>query len=115
MAVMKKHSTFSPIFLAERTRDVKDSVRKCAFQILGHRVGIRALTIAQRVKILHNGLNDRVESVKQACYSKLLLEWMKQFCNNSIPKLLALLDVENSLKTSEIVVNELLKGKSELL
>ncbi|XP_046850620.1 condensin complex subunit 3-like isoform X2 [Xenia sp. Carnegie-2017] len=101
-------------YLLERTRDVKDSVRKCAFQILGHRVGIRALTIAQRVKILHDGLNDRVESVKQACYSKLLLEWMKQFCNNSIPKLLALLDVENSLKTSEIVVNELLKAATGL-
>lgn len=96
---------------SERTRDVKDAVRKYAFFVLGTKVGIRALSIAQRVQLLHDGLNDRVPSVKQSCYSRLLLSWVKS-CDENIIKLLELLDVENSVKTVETVVKELLKGKS---
>jgi condensin complex subunit 3 len=85
-------------------------VRKYAFVVLGEKVSIKPLSIAQRVQLLHDGLNDRVTSVKQACYSKLLLSWIKA-CDENILKLLALLDVENSVKTAETVVKELLKGK----
>jgi condensin complex subunit 3 len=77
---------------------------------LAEKVSIRALSIAQRVKLLHDGLNDRVPSVKQVCYSKLLLSWVRA-CDENILRLLALLDVENSVKTAETVVKELLKGK----
>ena len=77
---------------------------------MGEKVGIKALSIAQRVKLLHDGLNERVASVKQVCYSKLLLSWVRA-CDENILKLLALLDVENSAKTAETVVKELLKGK----
>ncbi|XP_028390822.1 condensin complex subunit 3-like [Dendronephthya gigantea] len=96
-------------YIVERTRDIKDAVRKYAFFVLGTKVSIRALTIAQRVQLLHDGLNDRVQSVKQSCYSKLLLSWVKS-CDENIIKLLELLDIENSVKTAETVVKELLKG-----
>ena len=79
--------------------------------MLGQKVSIKALSIAQRVKLLQNGLNDRVASVQQTCYSKLLLSWVKA-CDENILKLLALLDVENSVKTAETVVKELLKGRA---
>ena len=102
------------MYCSERTRDVKDGVRKYAFLVLGEKVSIRALSIAQRVKLLHDGLSDRVPSVKQACYSKLLLTWVKS-CDENILKLLTSLDVENSAKTAENVVNELLKGEDHTL
>ena len=86
-------------------------MRKYAFVVLGEKVSIKALSIAQRVKLLQNGLNDRVPSVQQACYSKLLLSWVKA-CDDNILKLLALLDVENSVKTAETVVKELMKGRN---
>lgn len=44
----------------DRTRDVKDMVRKLAYQVIAERIHIRALTIAQRVRLLHEGLNDRI-------------------------------------------------------
>lgn len=85
-------------------------MRKYAFVLLGEKVSIKVLSVAQRNKLLHDGLNERVPSVKQACYSKLLLSWVKA-CDENILKFLALLDVENSAKTAETVVMELLKGR----
>ena len=46
--------------LLQRARDVKDVVRKLAFQTIAEKVHIKALTIAQRIQLLQNGLNDRV-------------------------------------------------------
>ena len=45
--------------IVERTRDVKDTVRKLAFKIISERIHIRAFTIAQRVRLLQDGLRDR--------------------------------------------------------
>ncbi|ETE63380.1 Condensin complex subunit 3, partial [Ophiophagus hannah] len=42
-----------------RTMDVKEKVRKFAYQMLAEKVHVKALTIAQRVKLLQQGLNDR--------------------------------------------------------
>lgn len=49
--------TLGPIL--ERTRDVKDPVRRLAYNVISEKIHIRALTIAQRVRLLHDGLNDR--------------------------------------------------------
>ena len=46
--------------ILERTRDVKDTIRKRAYQVLADKVHIKALTIAQRVRLLQTGLGDRV-------------------------------------------------------
>ena len=45
--------------MLERTRDVKDTVRKVAYQVIAEKVHMRAFTIAQRVRILQEGLHDR--------------------------------------------------------
>ena len=88
---------------------MKDSVRKLAFFVISEKVSIRALSIAQRIQLLQDGLNDHVESVKKTCCSKLVSCWLKS-CQNSIIDFLALLDVQNSLETVEAVLKELLKG-----
>jgi len=45
--------------ILERTRDVKDVVRRLAYKVIAERIHVRALTIAQRVRLLRSGLNDR--------------------------------------------------------
>lgn len=47
-----------PSILA-RTRDVRDSVRKTAYTVMGEKIHIKALSIANRVRLLHDGLTDR--------------------------------------------------------
>ena len=46
--------------MLERTHDVKESVRRLAYQMLAEKVHMKALTIAQRIRLLQDGLNDRV-------------------------------------------------------
>ena len=45
--------------ILERTRDVKDVVRRLAYKVIAEKIHVRALTIAQRVRLLRQGLNDR--------------------------------------------------------
>ena len=45
--------------ILERVRDVKDVVRRTAYAVIAEKVHVRALTIAQRVKLIQTGLNDR--------------------------------------------------------
>ena len=46
--------------ILERTRDTKDIVRKLAYEVIAEKIHIKALTIAQRVRLLQEGLNDRI-------------------------------------------------------
>ncbi|ELT89300.1 hypothetical protein CAPTEDRAFT_225765 [Capitella teleta] len=90
--------------ILERTRDVKDLVRRLAYQsffdlnlkVIAEKIHIKALTIAQRVRILNEGLNDRSDPVREACTGKLLQTWLLNFSGN-ILELLQSLDVENSM------------------
>ncbi|NXO11713.1 CND3 protein, partial [Oriolus oriolus] len=77
-----------------RTMDVKEAVRKLAYEVLAEKVHIRALTIAQRVKLLQQGLNDRSDAVKEVMKKKLLQAWL-QFSEGDVLELLHKLDVEN--------------------
>ena len=45
--------------ILERTRDTKDSVRKLAYQVIAEKIHIKAFTIAQRERLLQEGLSDR--------------------------------------------------------
>jgi condensin complex subunit 3 len=45
--------------MLERTQDVKEAVRRSAYCVLADKVHVRALTIAQRVRLIQLGLNDR--------------------------------------------------------
>ncbi|KAJ7398549.1 Condensin complex subunit 3 [Pitangus sulphuratus] len=76
-----------------RTMDVKEAVRKLAYEVLAEKVHMRALSIAQRVKLLQQGLNDRSDAVKEVM-RKLLQVWL-QFTEGDVLELLHRLDVEN--------------------
>jgi len=52
-------TTRTLLVMLDRTRDVKDTVRRLSYQVIAEKVHVRALTIAQRVRILRQGLNDR--------------------------------------------------------
>ncbi|XP_004681444.1 PREDICTED: condensin complex subunit 3 [Condylura cristata] len=89
-----------------RTKDVKEAVRKQAYQILAEKVHMRAMSIAQRVMLLQQGLNDRSDAVKQAMQKHLLQGWLR-FTEGNILELLHRLDVENSSEVAVSVLNAL--------
>ncbi|XP_036776938.1 condensin complex subunit 3 [Manis pentadactyla] len=89
-----------------RTKDVKEAVRKLAYQVLAEKVHIRAMSIAQRVTLLQQGLNDRSDTVKQAMKKHLLQGWLR-FTEGNILQLLHRLDVENSSDVAVPVLNAL--------
>ncbi|OPJ70961.1 condensin complex subunit 3 [Patagioenas fasciata monilis] len=76
-----------------RTMDVKEAVRKLAYEVLAEKVPVRVLSIAQRVKLLQQGLNDRCDSVKEVM-KKLLQAWL-QSAEGNVLELLHRLDVEH--------------------
>ncbi|VFV24222.1 condensin complex subunit 3-like [Lynx pardinus] len=89
-----------------RTKDVKEAVRKLAYQVLAEKVHMRAMSIAQRVMLLQQGLNDRSDAVKQAMQKHLLQGWLR-FTEGNILELLHRLDVENSSEVAVSVLNAL--------
>ncbi|KAK1792802.1 hypothetical protein P4O66_012711 [Electrophorus voltai] len=92
-------SAFTLPKIYKRTRDVKEKVRKLAYQVLAEKVHIRALTIAQRVSLLHQGLNDSADSVKDVVKTGLLPAWL-QLLQGDVLQLLHRLDVENCAETA---------------
>ena len=42
-----------------RTRDVKETVRKVAYEVLSEKIHIKALSIALRLQLVNEGLSDR--------------------------------------------------------
>ncbi|RLW09101.1 hypothetical protein DV515_00002905 [Chloebia gouldiae] len=87
-----------------RTMDVKEAVRKLAYEVLAEKVHMRALTIAQRVKLLQQGLNDRSDAVKEVMQKKLLQAWL-QFTEGDVLELLHRLDIENCPEVATPVLN----------
>ncbi|NXF88118.1 CND3 protein, partial [Eubucco bourcierii] len=77
-----------------RTMDVKEAVRKLSYEVLAEKVHMRALSIAQRVKLLQQGFNDRSGAVREVVKKKLLQAWL-QFTEGNVLELLHRLDVEN--------------------
>ena len=91
-----------------RTKDVKDTVRRTALEVLAQRVSIRSLTIAQRRQLLKHGLADRSDTVQQACRAQLLPAWLQQ-CDGDFVQYLQRLDVESCdewVEKSTIVLME---------
>ncbi|XP_060633898.2 condensin complex subunit 3 isoform X2 [Anolis sagrei] len=80
--------------IVSRTMDVKETVRKLAYQVLAEKVHIRALTIGQRVKLLQQGLNDRSDPVKDVVKKQLLQAWLR-LAEGNVLELLHWLDVES--------------------
>ncbi|KAL2305311.1 hypothetical protein Nmel_007293 [Mimus melanotis] len=90
--------------IVSRTMDVREAVRKLAYEVLAEKVHMRALTIAQRVKLLQQGLNDRSGAVKEVMKKKLLQAWL-QFTEGDVLELLHRLDVENCPEVAISVLN----------
>ncbi|XP_027498740.1 condensin complex subunit 3 [Corapipo altera] len=88
-----------------RTMDVKEAVRKLAYEVLAEKVHMRALSIAQRVQLLQQGLNDRSDAVKEGM-KKLLQVWL-QVTEGDVLELLHRLDVENCPEVAIPVLNTL--------
>ncbi|KRZ69074.1 Condensin complex subunit 3 [Trichinella papuae] len=78
--------------LLERTRDIHPVMRLLAFKFIVKNIPPKFLTIKQRVLILEQGLNDKIESIREYCESTLLFEWLKCFDNN-MPNMLLRLNV----------------------
>ncbi|XP_040274976.1 condensin complex subunit 3 [Bufo bufo] len=99
-----------------RIKDVKELVRKLAYQVLAEKVHIRALKIAQRVNLLQLGLNDRSEAVKEIMQKNLLQSWLK-YTEGNVLELLHRLDVENSPEVAVSALNVMfaLSSVSELV
>uniref|UniRef100_A0A3Q2YK40 Non-SMC condensin I complex, subunit G n=1 Tax=Hippocampus comes TaxID=109280 RepID=A0A3Q2YK40_HIPCM len=93
----------------KRTRDVKENVRKLAYQVLADKVHVRALSIAQRVSLLEQGLHDTSEAVKEVVCSRLLPAWLLRLDGNVV-ELLHRLDVENCAQTALEMLNAIFKG-----
>ncbi|XP_051475958.1 condensin complex subunit 3 [Apus apus] len=87
-----------------RTMDVKEAVRKLAYEVLAEKVHMRALSIAQRVKLLQQGLNDRSDAVKEVMKKKLLQAWLR-FTEGDVIELLHRLDVEDCPEVAISVLN----------
>ncbi|KFQ13345.1 Condensin complex subunit 3, partial [Leptosomus discolor] len=87
-----------------RTMDVKEAVRKLAYEVLAEKVHMRALSIAQRVKLLQQGLNDRSDAVKEVMKKKLLQAWLR-LAEGNVLELLHRLDVENCPEVAIPVLN----------
>ena len=64
--------------IAGRTRDVKDTVRKTAYEVLSEKVHVKALSIAQRLQLLNEGLNDRSGKIHELFNPEILTVLKKE-------------------------------------
>ncbi|KAL3865140.1 hypothetical protein ACJMK2_006761 [Sinanodonta woodiana] len=91
-----------------RTHDLNQTVRKTAYLVLSEKVHIKALSIALRLQLMNDGLNDRAETVRTTCSSKLLPVWLRTFGGN-ILELLGSLDVEDSTNVCSLMLEHFFK------
>ncbi|NXS10886.1 CND3 protein, partial [Neodrepanis coruscans] len=90
--------------IVSRTMDVREAVRKLTYEVLAEKVHMQALSIAQRVKLLQQGLNDRSDAVKEVVKKKLLPAWLR-FSEGDVLELLHRLDVENCPEVAVQLLN----------
>ena len=64
-----------------RIRDSADDVRAAAFHVLGERLDLHGVKMADRAFLLEQGLHDRDASVRAACEQLLLRKWLR-FCDD---------------------------------
>ncbi|XP_076150905.1 condensin complex subunit 3 isoform X1 [Alosa pseudoharengus] len=106
-------STISLPKILKRTRDVKEKVRKLAYEVLAEKVHMRALTIAQRVSLLQQGLHDSSECVKEVVKCNLLPAWLR-LLDGKVLDLLHRLDVENCAEIAFEVLHALFSRAESL-
>ncbi|CAG2058072.1 unnamed protein product [Timema podura] len=97
--------------IIDRTRDVKDTVRKQAYLSLA-RVKVRSLTIKDREGLLSAGLKDRSEMVRNCVAKVVLPSWLHNLGGTYLGLLNALY-VENYVETSTLVLKTLFNEDAE--
>eukprot|EP00457_Paulinella_chromatophora_P000599 gb/GEZN01000599.1/.p1 GENE.gb/GEZN01000599.1/~~gb/GEZN01000599.1/.p1 ORF type:complete len:1265 (+),score=317.01 gb/GEZN01000599.1/:306-3797(+) len=106
-AAVLQHITISRVTLPEclkRTRDVHDTVRQTAFDMLREKVSLRSLRILQRIQLLRAGLRDRAANVKTACIRLVVDSWLRS-SEDDVVKLLECLDVETYTEEAELLLS----------
>ncbi|XP_064383727.1 condensin complex subunit 3-like isoform X2 [Halichondria panicea] len=95
-----------PAFI-ERTRDVKEVIRRDAFLCLAEKCSIRHFRIQQRIQLLSDGLHDDSELVQEACVNGLLRKWSLETNDGDFISLLSRLDVESSSEVAGLALRKL--------
>eukprot|EP00127_Corallochytrium_limacisporum_P000129 Clim_evm12s5 gene=Clim_evmTU12s5 len=88
----------------ERTKDLKHQVRVKAFEVLAEKVPLASLSITSRASLALSGLQDRHESVREACGTMILNTWYAGPCEGSLDRLVNALDIESNADAAELVV-----------
>ena len=92
--------------IIQRVRDPNAIVRRKALLILSEKVPIKFINIETRLVILNYSLNDEDAAVLEACVKKLLPSWLS-FKKNDLVKLLKALDVVESTKIMELMMDKM--------
>ncbi|XP_063231236.1 condensin complex subunit 3 [Bacillus rossius redtenbacheri] len=92
-------------YVIQRTRDVKDGVRRQAFAKVAT-IKLRAFSIKQRVQLLSDGLKDRSETVRNFVSHQFLPTWLTCMEGKYLDFLHALY-LENSVDLGELVLKTL--------
>ena len=95
--------------IIKRTRDIREDVRKYAYNAIAIKVDVKKLQIAQRVNLIEQGLQDRCETVRKACAEMVCKFWMLK-CDGNPINLLRLLDVEIHTAVAERAIKTVLQG-----
>uniref|UniRef100_A0A8C4QPA3 Non-SMC condensin I complex, subunit G n=1 Tax=Eptatretus burgeri TaxID=7764 RepID=A0A8C4QPA3_EPTBU len=98
-------------YMLGRTRDVRESVRKAAFEVLAETVHIDGLKIAQRVSLVRQGLADHSQGVRNAVRSRLLPAWLHSL-NGDPLTLLNRLDPESDIEASFLALRALFGNRA---
>jgi len=93
-------------YLLDMTRDKAPSIRKQAYEIFAQRVGMKQLTIAQRLLLIKRGLGDRDPIVQKACGQLMITAWLPKVDGNIIA-LLDALDAEHNTDAAELLLSHL--------
>ncbi|XP_071521422.1 condensin complex subunit 3 [Panulirus ornatus] len=94
--------------ILERTRDVRDLVRRQAYHVISQKVHVKSLTIAQRVRLISEGLKDRSDMVRRCVEKTLIQSWLRMV-NGSVLDLLTCLDVEASVTEAELALKTIFR------
>lgn len=71
--------------------------------MIAQKVHLRSLTIAQRVRLISEGLKDRSKMVRDCVEKSLIQTWLRMV-NSNVLDLLTCLDVEASVVEAELVL-----------
>lgn len=105
--------------IIQRTRDTRAEVRRTAYLVLGQKVPVKHLSIAQRNSVMLAGLADRNAHVVKAAVATLKIWLSDPKCGAGSPaRLLAALDVENNteagMSVCRAMISEILGGVAKV-